>query len=383
MLGDRERVGSSVTAATSQLHLAKMRRLVLPFGPAVPKKGHKFSGQKDHVQEHYIRELPLAAAGLGCALWDGGVVLSRWVHEHGPDVFQNKSVLELGAGVALAGIMAAHWARHVVVTDYIEATVDNAAYNVRLNHDSDAETDPCDEDKASDGSASPAHPAYQRRIKDRVSAAVLDWDLFAQEVEAPAAAGADADTTPCTKFTSSGKQVQQWLRCKTCWGSDDAFGCCLLCAKRCHQGHELSPGEESRFRCDCGTVETKAGETPRCACQPRQTEVVKGPFDVIIGSELTYNLLSCHSLAVVVNSLLGPNGVFYEVLSNDRDGVSVFIKEIEALGFTTKRHDVTPKYTGEFGTRKWSKQAEETYSFYTWRRVTADPASISALPDMC
>ena len=91
-------------------------------------------------------------------------------------------------------------------------------------------------------------------------------------------------------------------------------------------------------------------------------------MDVIIGAELTYNLLSCASLAAVVDRFLAPNGVFFEVLSDDRDGVSVFTREIESRGFLTQKEPVPKALTGSFCTRKWSKQEAETYSFFTWRR---------------
>ena len=30
----------------------------------------------------FIRELCVATGALGCALWDGGVVLARWIYEN-------------------------------------------------------------------------------------------------------------------------------------------------------------------------------------------------------------------------------------------------------------------------------------------------------------
>ena len=43
------------------------------------------------------------------------------------------------------------------------------------------------------------------------------------------------------------------------------------------------------------------------------------PADVIIGSELTYSPLSVYTLTKVIQKYLKPDGVFYEVLSDDRD----------------------------------------------------------------
>ena len=50
---------------------------------------------------------------------------------------------------------------------------------------------------------------------------------------------------------------QLWYECRTCWGGDSNYGCCLVCALACHSGpdhtlipHKLSP--DSVFVCDCG-----------------------------------------------------------------------------------------------------------------------------------
>lgn len=41
--------------------------------------------------------------------------------------------------------------------------------------------------------------------------------------------------------------------------------------------------------------------------------------EIIVGSELTYTNLSVETLGRVIEYFLAPNGVFYEVLSDDRD----------------------------------------------------------------
>jgi predicted nicotinamide N-methyase len=43
------------------------------------------------------------------------------------------------------------------------------------------------------------------------------------------------------------------------------------------------------------------------------------PSDIIMGSELTYSPLSVYTLVKVIQKYLKPEGVFYEVLSDDRD----------------------------------------------------------------
>ena len=51
----------------------------------------------------------------GMAAWCLHAGCSRMVH-----LFSGKTVLELGCGVGLPGIVAAHWASHVYLTDYVE-----------------------------------------------------------------------------------------------------------------------------------------------------------------------------------------------------------------------------------------------------------------------
>ena len=42
-------------------------------------------------------------------------------------------IAELGSGVGLPGILAAAFARHVTLTDYVDSVVDNIRYNIRVN----------------------------------------------------------------------------------------------------------------------------------------------------------------------------------------------------------------------------------------------------------
>jgi len=83
----------------------------------------------------------LVEGGLGCALWDGSIVLSRWIYLH-KDVFGGRSVLELGAGCGLPGLMAAKYAKKVVLTEYVQQLVDNITYNIELNSSDDGERTP-------------------------------------------------------------------------------------------------------------------------------------------------------------------------------------------------------------------------------------------------
>ena len=56
--------------------------------------------------------------------------------------------------------------------------------------------------------------------------------------------------------------------------------------------------------------------------------------DIILGSELTYNTLSITTVPKVIQKFLSPEGVFYEILSDDRDGVGSFLVEMKKCGFS-------------------------------------------------
>lgn len=296
MLGDREKVGGGVVDLSGGAGLPKKnRRLSFPFGATCAA----IDG-RDTLHEHFIREIPLSIGALGCALWDGGLILTRWLYKHGEAVFLNgtANVLDLGCGVGLGGIIAAHFAKSVTMTDYIPDALGNCLYNVRLNHLEKNEEVPEELRKQ--------RPGYDFVIAGKCKVEFLDWDAVL----------------------------------------------------RMSRGREKTDAEQKQ-------------EDEREPLPPGVTEFTGKPrsFEVLIGAELTYNLLSCESLAHVVDLYLTEDGAFYEVLSNDRDGVTVFVKEIEKLGFTTERLDVPKEFVGNYGTRKWSKQDQESYSLYIWRRA--------------
>lgn len=69
----------------------------------------------------------------------------------------------------------------------------------------------------------------------------------------------------CT-FVSSHKQFvnQHWYHCYTCGLVHDK-GCCRLCVRLCHRGHDVSYARLSCFFCDCGSSAAEGGgdtETP-------------------------------------------------------------------------------------------------------------------------
>ena len=73
--------------------------------------------------------------------------------------------------------------------------------------------------------------------------------------------------------TSNTFSEQHWYHCWTC-GLTLQEGCCAVCAKVCHKGHDITYSRFSRFFCDCG-----AGKHPGHSCQalhPRDPNAVCG-----------------------------------------------------------------------------------------------------------
>ncbi|KAK1863457.1 hypothetical protein I4F81_006012 [Pyropia yezoensis] len=86
-----------------------------------------------HRHTFFIRELRVIDGALGCAVWDGGLLLARYLHDCGRPPLAGAAVLEVGAGCGLVGLVAARSAASVTRTDYVPAVVANLAHNVRLN----------------------------------------------------------------------------------------------------------------------------------------------------------------------------------------------------------------------------------------------------------
>lgn len=59
----------------------------------------------------------------------------------------------------------------------------------------------------------------------------------------------------CT-YDTVGIACQAGYECRTCWGGESDYGCCLYCAFNCHKGHYLVyHPEEGATACDCGRNE--------------------------------------------------------------------------------------------------------------------------------
>lgn len=109
----------------------RYKRRTVPFGRQVGDlKANK--RHRQYVDEIYLREMNIAVGGVGCAVWDASIVLARWIYRNN-HLFRGKIVHELGAGVALPGIMAGRYAKRTLISDYVTSLVQNIAYNIALN----------------------------------------------------------------------------------------------------------------------------------------------------------------------------------------------------------------------------------------------------------
>ena len=144
----------------------KHRRRTLQV--AAPDSGSTDSAASTEHELH-IRELSIDQAGLGCAAWDASILLARFLHAHRhtpPYDLSGKTVLELGSGVGLPGLVCGRYAHRVVLSDYDEACVSNLRYNIAVNSRG-AE----DEDEQ----LSAEQRRCRRNLAASTSACVLDW----------------------------------------------------------------------------------------------------------------------------------------------------------------------------------------------------------------
>lgn len=70
----------------------------------------------------------------GLRLWEAGIVLSRYVVNNS-QLFKNKRVLELGAGVGIAGMAAKKWTEcsSIEMTDYEPQVLESIKRNMDKN----------------------------------------------------------------------------------------------------------------------------------------------------------------------------------------------------------------------------------------------------------
>ena len=78
---------------------------------------------------------------VGYYLWDSAIKLAWWITQN-PSIFEGKTVMEVGSGVGLPGVLAASYARKTFISDFHPKIVETAAYNIQLNSESAHEGQP-------------------------------------------------------------------------------------------------------------------------------------------------------------------------------------------------------------------------------------------------
>lgn len=123
---------------------------------------------EDGEENVFVRDIPIAAGGVGGGLWEAGEMMSRWVYRNRDKIkAQNfNKCLELGSGVGETGLTLAT-VLPTYLTDYRREILENLVYNRWMN-----DTDP--EDKVE----SPAQAEFARDaslIAQNAKIAHLDW----------------------------------------------------------------------------------------------------------------------------------------------------------------------------------------------------------------
>mmetsp|Transcript_5230 Transcript_5230/g.11836 ORF Transcript_5230/g.11836 Transcript_5230/m.11836 type:complete len:3618 (-) Transcript_5230:38-10891(-) len=81
--------------------------------------------------------------------------------------------------------------------------------------------------------------------------------------------------------TGEGFTEQHWYNCYTCGLLWDK-GCCSLCARVCHKGHDIGYSRKSSFFCDCGAEVATAIEQNRTPCKcltPVSEDVIRELYE--------------------------------------------------------------------------------------------------------
>ena len=97
---------------------------------------------------------------VGFVLWPAAILLARWLHLEELEELRDKSVLEVGAGLGLRGILAARNARSVDISDYYPTVLKNTTYNININI------------------KNPANKSQTAIDTGLVRAIHMDWDLI-------------------------------------------------------------------------------------------------------------------------------------------------------------------------------------------------------------
>lgn len=79
-----------------------------------------------------VKERQQSQFDVGLVMWPAAVILSRMLCKH-PEQIRGKSVLEIGSGLGLTGLVASHMASDVTLSDFNPLVLRNLEANVALN----------------------------------------------------------------------------------------------------------------------------------------------------------------------------------------------------------------------------------------------------------
>lgn len=315
----RERIGNAnINWQQVAFGIGKNRRKTVGFGSYNKKNG-------SYQDEIYIRELSIVNGGIGCALWDAAIILTRFLYEHGESLLNNESILELGAGVGLPGICAGRFGNRVVLTDYIDPVVQNLEYNLWLNGRAKLEE------------LENEYILLGNNLND------LDANESLNSLESLESLNSMSSLENMDENNVEKKDSNVELKTD----SSSKFVFAMPLNKQIKQLRNLI-------------------QNIKCALldwYDIDTSPIKDTFDIVIGSELTYteSKETISSLCKVIDRFMNQDGIFFEILSDDRDGVSAFMDMItQEYNYVYSIHIVPEKYMNHFGTG----QNPETYKFF-------------------
>jgi len=109
--------------------------------------------------------------------------------------------------------------------------------------------------------------------------------------------------------TGEGFTEQHWYNCYTCGLLWDK-GCCSLCARVCHKGHDIGYSRKSSFFCDCGAEVATAISENRTACQclsPVSEDIIREMYEADSKEEESESMQSHAGASDMFTELVAKN----------------------------------------------------------------------------
>jgi len=243
--------------------------------------------------EIYLSETSISFGGVGCACWDGAIILARWLLAHGQAI-RDAVVHEVGAGVGLPGIAAARFAKRVTLSDYVPVLIECLNYNIRLNGANvrDATLDELEQ---------------VNQELENLNKSEADSSRTQQEQETAEVAGSAAASTPEVTAKRDELEKRKAYMLRRISEAENVMRVAQAKQLDWLAWDELDEAERESYKCD-----------------------------VILGTEVSYvqNAETLDALLNIVNKTLNDKGVFYLVQSDDRGTDHRFIPTLtEKYGF--------------------------------------------------